>query len=105
MAYIDLKVATNAIGNIDTSKVYDDKDDIVEQAISILDHLPSADVDEVVRCKDCIHYKTSPLFPEKQGKYCYKVLKNNGIAVGHGFNENDYCSYGERLEADGDKSG
>ena len=68
-------------------------------ANKILDRIksaPTVDVVEVVRCKDCKHYKTSPLFPEKQGKYCYKVLKDNGIAVGHGFKENDYCSYGER---------
>lgn len=42
--YIERKIATNVIGNIDTSHPYDDKDDIVEQAIGLIDHIPSADV-------------------------------------------------------------
>lgn len=44
---IDLRVATNAVGSIDTSRPRDDKDDIIEQAIAILDRLPTIEPPEV----------------------------------------------------------
>jgi hypothetical protein len=45
---------------------------------------------EVVRCKDCKHY--------------YHGTCSNDFALNL-MRENDYCSYGKRLEADGDKNG
>lgn len=47
--YIERRIATNAIGNIDTSKIWDDKDDIVEKAIAVVDHLPAADAEQVYK--------------------------------------------------------
>lgn len=75
----------------------------IKRILEIDDSVPNvaipADFVEVVRCKDCKYYKTSPLlYPKTKRKFCYKVLKSNGIAVGHGFNETDFCSYGERKE-------
>jgi len=46
--------------------------------------MPSADVVEVVRCKDCIHYD------EHTRWQCDKF--------GQSVNADDYCSYGERKE-------
>lgn len=53
-----------------------------------IEELPAADVVEVVRCKDCIHWS------KKIGMclYCYG-LHYNAINPSK---ENDYCSYGER---------
>ena len=56
------------------------------------DYKPTADVVEVVRCRDCAHYldgkcyvkNRSPLF-----KYDVNI---------HSRKEDDYCSYGERRE-------
>lgn len=56
--------------------------------------IPSADVVEVVRCKDCKHYSLAML------KCCFPLDDK------HTFDEyvppiwqpNDYCSYGERRE-------
>ena len=59
----------------------------------------TADVVEVVRCKDCIHSRNMPL------GLCYlhtepydnaKGYKGDAVCV----EPNDYCSYGERKEDD-----
>lgn len=66
-------------------------------AIKMIEDLPSADVVEVVRCKDCIHARNMPL------GLCYlhtepydnaKGYKGDAVCV----EPNDYCSYGERRE-------
>ena len=52
---------------------------------------PTADVIEVVRCKDCQHYIN--------GKCYVSNRTNKGLYPRvniHSRNENDYCSYGER---------
>ena len=72
----------------------------------IIDPMPSADVVEVVRCKDCKHR-----LKEWRGD---KRLKNTGYWSygckhfaelmgywGWGGNDNDFCSYGERRTDDG----
>lgn len=46
----------------------------------LIDTEPTADVVEVVRCKDCKHYNPAD--------HCYL----------QGAGENDYCSYGERTD-------
>lgn len=47
---ISRKEAVFIINAIDVNKPWDDKEDMVEQAIGILDHLPTAyDVDKVVK--------------------------------------------------------
>ena len=48
---------------------------------------PTADVVEVVRCKDCKHYIAS---------YCTRDIK--GRTNMFYMTDNDYCSYGERRE-------
>ena len=50
--------------------------------------IPSADVVEVVRCKDCKHGQSYNMFGSR---YC---LRHNDVAV----KDNDYCSRGERAE-------
>ena len=57
---------------------------MINYAHSVVLHAPTADVVEVVRCKDCVYYE-----PCEGGKdfccwYVSAVVKN------------DFCSYGER---------
>lgn len=54
---------------------------------------PTADVVEVVRCKDCKYYKpqTRSITWNNTTKYC---CRGANVKV----NEDDYCSYGERRE-------
>ena len=51
---------------------------------------PTADVVEVVRCRDCKYRKLDKLFQEKH--YCYLRNVNGGKYC----NDDDFCSYGER---------
>lgn len=56
---------------------------------------PIADVVEVVRCKDCKHkVRTS------DGEYNPEDIVCD-YHMSDGFDENDYCSYGERSEMKG----
>lgn len=57
-------------------------------AIKMIEDLPSADVVEVVRCKDCVYCR-----PYNDGKlYCHKKADIFVPMV----DANDFCSYGER---------
>ena len=53
-----------------------------------LKRIPAADVIEVVRCKDCKHYKTM---------FCKMDIWHKDITL-YRADENDYCSYGVRKD-------
>jgi hypothetical protein len=67
----------------------------LKYAHSVVSVLPAADVVEVVRCKDCKHYKEyldiSTKEPTGWGK-CECIAMDIDIM------RNDFCSYGERKE-------
>lgn len=63
---------------------------IFEIAENVINSLPSADVVEVVRCKNCRWYKTNYIWNGTEVKICAKE------AYEPGRNADDYCSYGER---------
>ena len=78
--YIDAEQAIHLIENDALSQVYYRKSD----AIDCIKATPTADVVEVVRCKDCKYFS--------EFQYC-------GVL---GFCEpNEYCSRGERRKGDG----
>lgn len=67
----------------------------------VLEDTPTADVVEVVRCKDCKHYHQFTSFCEKNS-YFYD---DNGLSCSPAdspswtmFADNDFCSYGERMD-------
>lgn len=64
----------------------------VESVLEYAEYLPTADVVEVVRCRDCkyyeIHKPTITLNCEREGKLIPML-------------PNDYCSYGERRDGNG----
>lgn len=65
-----------------------DADDILRhlhKSIDVIKNIPSADVVEVVRCKDCKHY-------------CIWQMKCDRLHLVP-IADNHYCSYGERSEA------
>lgn len=56
---------------------------------------PTVDAVEVVRCKDCQHWKNSWSSPEIKEAYGYCHLEDaDNVIVGRW--ETDFCSYGER---------
>ena len=61
-----------------------------EAAQKVIDTIPSADVAEVVRCKDCSHsYKTS--YPSEL-RIC--------LMTGFANSENHFCSDGKRMDGE-----
>lgn len=84
--YIDRQAAIEAVGDIHPL-------DYNSQAIANrLKSLPSADVEPVVRCKDCKH---------RCGDYCHNY---DGFAYfDHFFVQmDDYCSRGARIDGEAD---
>ena len=66
-------------------------------AIRIIMELPTADVVEVVRCKDCKHYRKNISCVGGMHNGCAEWLnEGNETEV----KEYDYCSFGERREDD-----
>jgi hypothetical protein len=58
--------------------------------VDIMESIPTADVVPVIRCKDC-RFKTLT----EDGEYNPHDIVCE-IHMSDGFDENDYCSYGER---------
>lgn len=68
-----------------------------------IEHHSTADVVEVVRCKDCEHqrkiwHKDNRM--KEKGYYLYSCDRNSDPFVCHTVdgNDNDFCSYGKRKE-------
>ena len=56
-----------------------------------IDKMPTADVVEVVRCKDCVHYKADTEYCQTKHKgYC----EYDGVIK----LQKHFCSYGERKD-------
>lgn len=66
--------------------VNEDFDNGVKYVLEKLDALPTADAVEVVRCKDC----------KNRNSFFCPIEKESGTA--HWFEDEDYCSFGERKE-------
>ena len=58
------------------------------RAIDAIKFMPTADVVEVVRCKDCVHYCLQTV---DGGRYC-ELLKFNS------FTDNGFCSFGAKMD-------
>ena len=68
---------------------------LTNYATLILKEAPTVNAVEVVRCKDCKHYKPQKKSAhwENRANYCNRVVT---IKVQPG----DFCAYGERKEGD-----
>lgn len=69
-------------------------------AIEIIANAPTADVVEVVRCRDCKHWTDASFdtVTESHWGECRKPLGDYRYCE---TSEEDYCSYGERREDNG----
>lgn len=70
---------------------------IFNECILELINAPTADVVEVVRCKDCKYYVIHTLFGHTQG-WCERLCDEFDKSLSHGTEVNDYCSHGERAD-------
>lgn len=80
---ISRQAAIDVFGKLSQGKYY----------TKLINSIPSADVVEVVRCKDCEHFEA--INNDDHG-WC-KMISDLpcGISVRY---DNDYCSYGERSD-------
>ena len=91
--YIDAYKCREAFYNDVLSILSDDTtNDRANEIIEVFDSLPSADVQEIVRCKDCKHLKYDRDFTT--GRYC--SLRN--VNGGKYCKDDDFCSYGKRKD-------
>ena len=70
-------------------KVFHNLSDEFYGAMQVLDELPSADVVQVVRCKDCKHYYFADNRIPQEQRYVCEIS-------GEIWNPDDFCSYGKR---------
>ena len=85
--YIERKAVINKVNEI---PAHFDNGDIrygIELAIQTIKDTPTADVVEVVRCKDCRHYVA---------EYCTRDIKSRTNMFY--MCADDFCSYGERKD-------
>lgn len=82
--YIDVDALLKAI-NKNTAEAHNER---CAQLLEAILYAPTADVVEVVRCKDCAYYR------EENG-YCMNSHCASSF-YGHRVKEEHYCSYGER---------
>lgn len=61
-------------------------------AWSEIAHMPTADVVEVVRCKDCIYYRNK----ECESDDFWSALYGDDIGLHYMPDSDFYCAYGER---------
>ena len=67
--------------------------DIINHFLNIVDSQPTADVVEVVRCKDCMWW-----YPREYGSVIGRCENPyNGLATEY-IEEDEFCSYGKRKE-------
>ena len=75
-------------------KYDEDKQAIVEGCVEALKFTPTADVVEVVRCKDCKRcYEKRTKRNNQLMRFCMRMEGNE-----YQVNANDFCSYGERAD-------
>lgn len=91
--YIDADVLEKA--------VYRSGIDNQADILTLIEDQPTADVEEVVRCRECAWWRATGYDPiaETDTGECQRPLGEFGYCE---TDENDYCSYGERRETDGD---
>ena len=71
----------------------------VKCVIRSLKNVPTADVAEIVRCKDCKYFVTNGIEPS----FCEYHTDNVGYCdEACWVDENDFCSYGAKMDGEGE---
>lgn len=71
------------------------------EADRVIRQMPTVDAEAVVRCRDCKYYRVDALLAPN--KFCFR-LKHPGEdrPIGYNFAPDDYCSYGVRMDGNGE---
>lgn len=71
----------------------------IDDAMCLIDDATTVDAVEVVRCRDCKWYMPGDLFTDIM--FCHRLKKENGKPAKYNYCADDFCSYGERKDDDG----
>lgn len=94
MAYISREKAIEIV----KSGGYWEKEDM-EVAVACIEQTPTADVENVIRCKDCkLCYEKRTKRSNQLMRFCMRMDGNE-----YKVNANDFCSYGTPKERGGEK--
>ena len=77
----------------ETGKLWEkmpDGEELSKELMKAINHAPTIDAVPVVRCKDCVYYKSEKLLRVEGSDY-FTCPANGGL-----FGPDDYCSSGER---------
>ena len=91
MSYISREAAIDAVMSVEPFALMDFEGKVfgagqkTDDVVKALEQLPSADVVEVIKCKDCKHHYTKSLLCEVWSRYGTVATLDT-----------DYCSYAER---------
>lgn len=94
--YIEREAAIDAIMKVYVRTAGYKARERVFEAKEAVHRLPVADVAPVVRCKDCRDYDMASGFCQCHSQY-YDSSMSWDV-----FREDDFCSYGERMDCDED---
>lgn len=96
--YIERKAAFAKIKGLKGPTRSPAQNQLIQRAMIDIAGIPAADVEPVVRCKDCKHYHASEgwcdehsSFIDGRGVKCHPWESSEWRM----FNEDDFCSYGE----------
>ena len=73
--------------------------DVLKMVANWITDAPTVDAVEVVRCRDCKWYMPGDLFTDIM--FCHRLKKDNGKQAKYAYCADDFCSYGERKDGDG----
>ena len=93
--YIERTAALNA-----ARRAFDDQEcdcEVMPDVFASLQEAPTADVVEVVRCRECVHYREHRTRRHKQlMRECVRMARHD---MEYPVKSDDFCSYGQRKEA------
>lgn len=85
------ELVTDLAGQASTKSAYS----AFWKAANALKEIPTADVVEVVRCKDCKWYQEGNLLAPN--KFCFRLEHpTEDRKIGYNYAPDDFCSYGEK---------
>lgn len=93
--FTKLDTMKNPDSEFATDDYIDGFSDGVSAAMKEVKEMPSADIVEVVRCKDC-KYAYINSFAQLSGVVACKHLADKSDGILYAMQQDDFCSYGEK---------
>ena len=73
--------------------------EVKQDFADMISNAATVDAVPVVRCRDCKWYMPGELFTDIM--FCHRLKKDNGKPAKYNYCADDFCSYGERKDGDG----